>query len=71
MQKYSIPEITEILMTHAEDVCLICASGFDVTYEDETFWHSRDGVRRECRAHELHRVIRRFQTLEDNARAVA
>lgn len=63
--KLSIPEITEILMTQAEDICLICASGYDVTHEDGTFWHNRDGIRRECRAHEIHRAIKRFEKLED------
>lgn len=66
MQKLSIPEICEVLMSAAEDECIVCGQGQDATVDDESVWHVReDGVRRECRAHQIHRAIKRFEALED------
>ena len=63
--KLSIPEIIEVLMTHAEDECLDCCQGHEVVIDDVNVWHVRDGVKRECRAHLLHEAIKRFEALED------
>lgn len=71
MQKLSIPEIIEVLMSEAEDTCLVCGGGHDTVVEDDNVWHVRDGVRRECRAHQIHKAIRRFEALEDAERLEA
>lgn len=71
MRKMTIPEIAEVLMSQVEDICLVCGQGDDTVYENETFWHVRGGVRRECRAHQIHRAIKRFEALEDAGREVA
>ncbi len=65
--KLSIPEIHEVLMSEAEDTCMVCAGGHDVVVDDTSVWHVRDGVRRECRAHQIHRLIKRFEHMEDEA----
>jgi hypothetical protein len=65
MQRLTVPEIAEVLMSEAEDACMVCAAGHDVTVDDRSVWHVRDGVRRECRAHQIHRAIKRFEQLED------
>lgn len=69
--KLSIPEIIEVLMSEAEDTCLVCGGGHDTVVEDDNVWHVRDGVRRECRAHQIHKAIRRFEALEDAERLEA
>jgi len=68
MQKLTVPEICEALMSLAEDECIACGGGHDVAHDDDDFWHIRDGVRRECRAHQLHRAIKRFEALEGSTR---
>lgn len=71
MQKLSIPEIIEVLMSEAEDTCLVCGQGHDAVVDNTTVWHVREGIRRECRAHQIHRAIRRFEALEDAERLEA
>jgi len=65
MLKLTVPEICEVLMTEAEDTCLVCAGGHDAVVEGDNVWHVRDGGRRDCRADQLHRAIKRFEALED------
>ena len=70
--KLSIPEIIEVLMTQAEDECLVCCQGHEVVIDDVNVWHIRDdGVKRECRAHQIHEAIKRFEALEDAERLEA
>lgn len=68
-KRLSIPEICEVLMSEAEDTCMVCAGGHDAVVDDASVWHVRDGIRRECRAHQIHRLIKRFEALEDAAGA--
>lgn len=67
--KLTIPEITEVLIAQAEDECIVCGGGHDTVFQDDTHWHIRDGVRRECRADQIHHAIKRFEALEDSTGA--